>query len=127
LYLYKKIKLKCSNEADAKILLENICQMIEKLVEFENELVKQKPLSDSTSVLNKQQADFVYLKNSFTKKAPHFNDSINKVKEFYSKIYHENNKLREDLINYSNEANFKFKMVNNININNNNNNNNNYN
>ena len=109
--MFKQTNKSNSLEAEAKLLYENMLRIVEKLVEFESELTRQKALSEQLPILNKQHADFDAVKKQFIRQVPLFSDSINKTKEFCATSYHDPSKLRDDLINCSNEANFKFKMV----------------
>lgn len=74
-------------------------------------MARQSPLPDTQDSLAKQRADFNQFATRVTEKALFFNGVIDKTKEFSSNPKNETSRLKTDLINYSNEAAYRLKMV----------------
>ncbi len=99
------------DELEAKSLYDNVHQILENLTDYEFELARQSPLPDSFDSLAKQMADFEQFASRVTDKALFFNGVIDRTKEFCSNPLNEASRLRIDLVNYSNEAAYRLKMV----------------
>ncbi len=100
-----------SSEIEAKLLYDNIRQILETLSEFEFVLARQGPLPEAISTLDKQTTDFDLFSALIIDKSPYFTDVISKIKDFCSNPANDSSRLRSDLTNYSNEAAYRLKVI----------------
>ena len=99
---------------EAKLLYDNIRQILETLTEFEFVLARQNPLADTIDTLTKQTVDFEQFQALVIEKTPFFKDVIDKTKEFCLNPVNESSRLKSDLTNFSDEAAYRLKMVENL-------------
>ena len=81
--------------------------------DFEYELAKQSPLSDSITTLNSQYDSFNDYIKTVTKSLPGINEVLDKAKEnCSSSSSDEPTKLKEDIVKYYNDTRLKLDLVN---------------
>ncbi len=88
--------------------------ILKKISDFEYDLAKQSPLSDSIKTLNSQYENFNQFIKDITKILPSFHSVLDKSKMFSSSPSQtdKETKSKEEIGNYCNEAKSKLDFVN---------------
>ena len=86
---------------------------LKQLTDFEYELAKQGPLSDSITILNSQYDMFNNYIKTVTKSLPNINDVLDKSKEYCSSNVElvKEAKLKEEVVKYYNDTRLKLDLV----------------